>query len=202
MPNLPNQQSSRQQNTTDREGFSGTVNPSACSEFVFRYGRLLKSTLAAVASEAAHYHDDRYARLRLPGARVTNSAVQTFAPSPVVGTLTWDTLANQNGSCYDPVSPTRLMAPEAGIYRASVNIEWVGTFAVFPVQTRIMLNSATSVAVYRNDTINSGIAYALSTDHLSLAAGDYVDVDVEHWSGVAEQVSAACVFTLQKITNG
>lgn len=131
-----------------------------------------------------------------PAARVFNSASQSVAAAPAVGVLSFDSERFDTAAVHrTDLDQSRLTAPTAGLYLATVNVSWEPN-ATGARELNLRKNGAAIVA----RSVMAGVAGGNTTEQtitslVSLAAGDYLETTVRQNSGGALNVQTAPEFS-------
>jgi hypothetical protein len=116
------------------------------------------------------------------GAHVRRSNAQAFV-SGLQAPISFDTVLYDQGGCFNALNPTRLTAPVAGKYLIIGNFNWVAN-AVSLRRGVIQLNGVSDVALDDKDAVTSGVGTTnLVVTELDMAAGDFVELDAQQFSG-------------------
>lgn len=123
------------------------------------------------------------------GARVYRSNSQSIPNSVFTainfGVERYDT----DGFFNAAVNSTRLIAPTSGIYLVTGHVRWAAALAASVVDIAIRKNSATYVALHRDDPTASSVNdfYSIATV-TALSSGEFIEMYVSHNDSVARNI--------------
>jgi hypothetical protein len=128
----------------------------------------------------------------IPTVQVTRTSALSTDDGEVTD-LTWDAESYDTASMHDnSTNPGRLTAPVDGIYAVTVQVDWDFNVAGRRTLTLLAVNSGSTnlAAIEDRPPTNDGFANPTLTTQVQLAAGDYVEANVEQTSGGSLDVNA------------
>jgi hypothetical protein len=116
-----------------------------------------------------------------PRAWVYQSGGQTLT-NDVSTPVEWNTVAYDVGGMYSASQPTRLTAPEDGLYQINVQVGFAANATGY--REILLKRNGTDIGRLRAQTMTNALAVIPSiTKEFSLAAGEYVEVFARQNSG-------------------
>jgi hypothetical protein len=128
----------------------------------------------------------------IPTVQVTRTSALSTDDGEVTD-LTWDAESYDTASMHDnSTNPGRLTAPVDGIYAVTVQVDWDFNVAGRRTLALLAVNSGSTnpAAIEDRPPTNDGFANPTLTTQVQLAAGGYVEANVEQTSGGSLDVNA------------
>lgn len=118
-----------------------------------------------------------------PRAWVYQTGAQSL-PNDVSTPVEWNTVAYDTGSMFDPAFPTRLTAPEDGVYQINVQVGFAANATGY--REILLRRDASDIGRVRVQTMTTAIAVVPTiTKEFTLTAGQHVEVWVRQNAGNA-----------------